>query len=284
MQVSAECRDLGAYLACFDIPIPFLCTTQNFKDAVKGVLRDAADEQVVYMEIRFSPLQSDGHGMTHRQMIEAAIEGLHEGEKEYGVSGNLILCGMRHMEVSKNTAMLQSAAEYYNNGVCAVDMAGNEAAYPIIEQREFFEEARRLGIPFTIHAGECGSPQSIRDAVSLGASRIGHGIAAAKDPQLMQELFERAIPLEICPTSNLQTRAVQSEADYPFRLFSEKNLLLTVNTDNRAVSGTNLTREWEWLNRQYGTDLEIARKLTRNALDAAFADDDTKQKVWRKLT
>jgi adenosine deaminase len=180
--------------------------------------------------------------------------------------------------------MLQSAAEYYNNGVCAVDMAGNEAAYPIMEQREFFEEARRLGIPFTIHAGECGSPQSIRDAVSLGAARIGHGIAAAKDLQLMQELSKRAIPLEICPTSNLQTRAVQSEAEYPFRLFYEKDLILTVNTDNRAVSGTNLTREWEWLNRQYGMDFEMARKLTRNALDAAFADDDTKQKVWRKLT
>lgn len=283
LQVSPDCRDLGAYLACFDVPIPFLCTAQNFKDAVKGVLRDAAREQVIYMEIRFSPLQSDRYGISHRDMIEAAIEGLREGEQEYEVFGNLILCGMRHLDVEENLRMLRNAEDYFGAGVCAVDMAGNEAAFPILGQREFFEEAKRIGIPFTIHAGECGSSQSVRDALSLGADRIGHGIAAAKDPALLRELRDRQIPLEICPTSNLQTRAVASKEEYPFRQFLQEGLNLTINTDNRTVSGTNLDREFTWLEQEYGLEINQAKALTRNALKAAFADDDTKQKIWRNL-
>lgn len=284
MQVAPECRDLGAYLACFDIPLPFLCIPENFRDAVSGVLRDAARENVIYMEVRFSPLQSAQYGMSYAQMIEAALEGLEEGRRKYGVQGNLILCGMRHMDVSKNIEMLRVAREYLGEGVCAVDMAGDEASYPIMQQREFFLEARRLEIPFTIHAGECGSPESVRNAAALGASRIGHGIAAAKDADLMEELRRKHIPLEMCPISNLQTRAVASEKEYPFELFQKKGLMLTINTDNRAVSGTSLCQEFEWLERQYQIGREAAWQLTQNALDAAFADDDVKQQVWRKLS
>jgi adenosine deaminase len=283
LQVGPECTDLGAYLACFDVPLPFLCTAQNFKDAVKGVLRDAAREHVVYMEIRFSPLQSDGYGISHRDMIEAAIAGLREGEQEYGIHGNLILCGMRHLDVSENLRMLRNAGDYYGEGVCALDMAGNEAAYPIMGQREFFEEAKRLGIPFTIHAGECGSADSIRDALALGASRIGHGIAAIQSPALMQELRKRQIPLELCPTSNLQTRAVASKEEYPFRKFRQEGMVLTINTDNRMVSGTDLAREFTWLEREYGLELCEAQELTRAALQASFASEDMKQNIWREI-
>lgn len=283
MQVSPDCRDLGAYLACFDIPLPFLCTAQNFKDAVSGVLRDAARDNVIYMEVRFSPLQSAGYDISYAQMIESALEGLKEGTEKYGVQGNLILCGMRHLEAEKNIGMLRPAREFLGEGVCAVDMAGDESSYPILQQREFFEEAKRLGIPFTIHAGECGSPQSIRNAIELGASRIGHGIAAIKDEALMAELQKKQIPLEMCPISNLQTRAVASKDEYPFRLFWEKGLKLTINTDNRAVSGTSLCREFEWLEQEHSLTVEEARKLTENALEAAFADDDMKQQIWRKL-
>lgn len=283
MQVSPDCRDLGAYLACFDVPLPFLCTPQNFKDAVLGVLRDAARDQVAYMEVRFSPLQSMQHGLTFAQMIEPALDGMKEGRETYGVEGNLILCGMRHMDVSKNIEMLRAAREYFGEGVCAVDMAGDEASYPILLQREFFEEAKRLGMPFTIHAGECGSSESVRNALALGASRIGHGIAAARDRALMEELRTKQIPLELCPISNLQTRAVASEEEYPFELFRERGLKLTINTDNRAVSGTSLCREFDWVEQQYGISLEDARELTENALEAAFADDAVKQRVWRQL-
>jgi adenosine deaminase len=281
LQVSPQCRDLAAYLDCFELPLSFLVTPQNFKDAVIGVLRDAAREQVIYMEIRFSPLQSDGCGLSYAQMIEAALEGLQEGSRRYGVLGNLIVCGMRHRAAEENIAMLRAARNYLGEGVCAADLAGNEAAFPVLGQRAFFEEAKRLDIPFTIHAGECGSPESIRNALGLGASRIGHGIAAMKDEALMDELQRRQIPLELCPISNLQTRAVSSKEEYPFRKFMDRGLKVTINTDNRTVSSTSLGQEFAWLEKEYDLTLDEARTLTANALDASFASDDVKQKIYR---
>lgn len=283
MQVSGDCRNLGEYLSCFDLPIPFLCTEQNFEDAVTGVMRDAAEENIAYIEIRFSPLQSKDFGMTYYQMIEAAVRGLRKGTETYDVYGNLILCGMRHLAPEENIRMLKVGREFLGIGVCAADMAGNEAAFPIMLQREFFEEAKRLDMPFTIHAGECGSVQSIRDALQLGASRIGHGIAAAKDDMLVQELKKKHIPLEMCPISNLQTKAVESATQYPFEFFRKSGLMITINTDNRMVSGTSITREFEWLENMYGLNELDAQILTNQALDAAFADDDTKETVWKKL-
>lgn len=284
MQVQDGCADLGEYLSCFDIPLPFLCTEQNFKDAVIGVLRDASRENVVYMEIRFSPLMSAGCGLPYERMIEGAISGLQEGREKYGVMGNLILCGMRHMPVEENIKMLRIGREFLKEGVCGVDVAGDEAAFPILGQREFLEEAKRLNMPFTIHAGECGSPESVRDAIALGAKRIGHGIAAWKDEALMEACREKQIALELCPISNLQTKAVASKEEYPFERFRKKGLKLTVNTDNRMVSGTSLTREFEWLHGEYQITRADAEELTKNALEASFAEDDMKQKIWNRLS
>lgn len=283
MQVQDGCTDLAGYLSCFNVPLPFLCTEQNFRDAALGVLRDAAKEHVVYMELRFSPLMSAWSGVPYGRMIAGAVEGLRAGYEAYGVRGGLILCGMRHLPVEENIKMLRIGREFFREGVCGADMAGDEASYPIETQRAFFEEAKRLEMPFTIHAGECGSAASVRASVSLGAARLGHGIAARCDEALMDECHRKRIAFELCPISNLQTKAVPSVAEYPFELFRRHGLFLTVNTDNRAVSGTSLTREFEWLETQYGITADDAKTLTRNALEAAFADDDVKQEVWRKI-
>lgn len=283
MQVRDDCRELGEYLKCFEIPLPFLCTEQNFKDAVIGVLRDVSKERVVYIELRFSPLMSAWSEVPYERMIAGAVDGLKEGYEKYGVRSRLILCGMRHMPVEENIRMLRIGREFFREGVCGVDMAGNEASYPISGQKEFFDEAKRLEMPFTIHAGECGSAESVRASVALGAKRIGHGIAAWKDESLMEECRRKNITLEMCPVSNLQTKAVASKAEYPFEKFRQRGLLLTVNTDNRMVSGTSLTREFEWLQEQYGITEEAAKALTANALEASFAEDDIKQEIWKKL-
>lgn len=282
MQVSHDCRDLNEYLSCFDIPLPFLCTRQNFKDAVIGVMKDAAAEGVVYMELRFSPLMSSEQDLSFREMIEGAIEGLEEGKRRYDMEGGLILCGMRHMPAEENLRMLKAGKEFFKAGVCAVDMAGNEAAWPILLQRDFFKEAKRLGIPFTIHAGECGSAVSVRNAVELGASRIGHGIAAWRDEVLMEECQKAGVAFEMCPISNFQTRASTRE-EYPFLKFREAGIRITINTDNRMVSGTSLTQEFELLQELYRITMEDAAALTRNALDAAFAEDEVKHKIWKRL-
>ncbi len=283
VQAGKECENLKEYLDCFTLPLSYLCTEQNFTDAAMGVLRDAAEENVVYMEVRFSPLQSGNSGLSCGQIIEAVLRGLRQGRETCGVISNLILCGMRHLPVEKNLEMLRCARGFLGEGVCGVDMAGNEAACPILGQKAFFEEAKRLGLPFTIHAGECGDPESVRNAIALGAKRIGHGIAAVKAPGLMEELRKKRIALELCPTSNLQTRAVPSKEAYPFEIFRREGLLLTVNTDNRMVSGTSLTQEFEWLQHSYHLTKEDMDALTENALEASFADEETKQEIMASL-
>lgn len=270
LRAEEDCKSLAEYLTKFDLPLRCLVSEKSFTEAVKDVMRTAAQEQVVYLEIRFAPMLSVTENLTANKIIEAAIKGLKEGERLYGVRGNLILCGMRHQPVELNRKLVELAADYYGYGVCALDLAGDEAAFPVRQQAEMFQRARELGIPFTIHAGECGSAQSIWDAIELGASRIGHGIAAAKDETLMRYCAEHKIPFEMCPVSNLQTKAVRTMEEYPFLKFLEAGIPVTINTDNRTVSSTSMTKELELLQRYYGIGEKVLLQLMENGKNAAF--------------
>ena len=155
--------------------------------------------------------------------------------------------------------MIKKAREFLGNGVCAADLAGNEAAFPMSQFVDLFTEVKKMGMPFTIHAGECGSVQNILDAVDCGAGRIGHGIAMRGNKDVMKLCRERHIGIEMCPISNLQTKAVKSMAEYPMREFLDEGLCVTINTDNRTVSGTSLDKEIAFVQENYGiTEEEIA--------------------------
>ena len=247
-----------------------LASEKSFTEAVKDVMKTAAQEHVVYLEIRFAPMLSVTENLTANKIIEASIKGLKEGENLYGVKGNLILCGMRHQPVESNTKLAEIAADYHGYGVCALDLAGDEAAFPVKQQAEMFRKAKELGIPFTIHAGECGSTQSIWDAIELGASRIGHGIAAAKDETLMRYCADHKIPFEMCPVSNLQTKAVRTMEEYPFLRFLEAGIPVTINTDNRTVSNTSMTKELELLQGYYGIGDKVLAQLMENGKNGSF--------------
>lgn len=270
LQVQPDCRSLKEYLMKFDLPLSCLITKENFRTAVREVLHDASLENVVYMEIRFAPLLSVHEQLSAREIIEGAIEGMEEGKAAYHVDCGLILCGMRHMAVEKNVELVKTAREYMDAGVCAVDLAGDEASFPVTGQAKMFETAQRLGIPFTIHAGECGSAKSIRDALELGASRIGHGIAAGKDKELREYCAGKRICFEMCPTSNLQTHAVESMEEYPFLSFLEAGIPVTVNTDNRTVSNTTITKELKLLEKYYKLTYSDMEQLMKYAEEAAF--------------
>ena len=146
-----------------------------------------------------------------------------------------------------------------------------------------FEKTRNIGMPFTIHAGECGSVENITDAVAAGAKRIGHGIAMRGHEDVIRKLAEKKIGIEMCPVSNLQTRAVPGPEFYPIREFLDHGAMVTVNTDNRTVSDTTMTKELEFIQNTYGIRDEEVLLLMRNAVDAAFAEETVKEKLYRKL-
>lgn len=283
LSVSENCSSLAEYLEKFALPGQCIMDAKGLAAAGYDVLRSMSQENVCYAEIRFAPLLSETAGMNCRDVIEALLKGLEQGRKDFGVEFGVITCAMRHHSQEDNSRMLKTAREYLGYGVCAADLAGAEAAYPMSQFMELFANARRMELPFTIHAGECGSVQNIMDAVKAGAGRIGHGIAMRGHFNLQKELAKSGIGIEMCPISNLQTKAVQSTAQYPIQEFLNAGLKVSVNTDNRTVSNTTLTKELLFIQNTYKiTDEEIS-VLMKNAVDTAFAREEIKDRIYGRL-
>lgn len=281
LEADSRCKNLKEYLEKFDLPLAGMQTGAGLFRAASDFLRSLKKDDIRYVEVRFAPMLSVHPGLSCRQVLENVLEGLSQAAFETGITSQVIVCAMRHHSEEMNLEMMYSAREFLGQGVCALDLAGDEAAYPLKEFRKLFGEAKKLQFPFTIHAGECGSLENVQEAVSLGAARIGHGIALRRDPELMASIGQLGIGLELCPTSNFQTRAA-SPADYPLEEFLKAKLAVSINTDNRTVSGTTLEKELELAARLSG-GLGDERLFTENAVRTAFLDDQEKEELLGKL-
>lgn len=251
----ADCRDLNGYLKCFDYPLSLLQTEDALTYAVSKLCEET---DYGYCEIRFAPILHTRLGLSQKQVIIAARKGLTTNCK-------LILCCMRGME---NEETVKLCSDFIGDGVVALDLAGAEALYPTRDYKHLFKFAAKEGIPYTIHAGEADGPESVRDAVNMGASRIGHGVRAAEDSCVMKLLAERNIPLELCPTSNLNTQIFKDIRDYPIKKFIDAGITVTVNSDNMTVSNTDVKKELALIEATFGIPTDT---LLRNAQAAAFS-------------
>lgn len=283
LSVSRDCKSLSEYLEKFTLLGACIMDADGLSGAGYDVLRTMSRENVIYAEIRFAPLLSVTEEMDVRQVIEALLSGLERGRKEFGVDYNVITCAMRHHSEEDNYRMIKIAREFLGKGVCAADLAGAEAQYPMSEFTSLFERVRALGMPFTIHAGECGNAKNIFDSVQAGAARVGHGIAMRGNEELKKMLLEKRIGVEMCPLSNLQTKAVKDESEYPLREFLDAGLLVTINTDNRTVSATSMTEELLFIEEHYGIKDEEVRMLMENAARTAFLEESEKERLLKRL-
>ncbi len=273
-----NCESLNEYLKCFDLPLAVLQTAGNLDLAAYELGLELWRKGLCYGEIRFAPQLHRQKGLTQEDAVQAVLSGLEraasESRKGRGKSGirlRTILCCMRGSGLHEaNLETVRAASRYLGKGVAAVDLAGAEALYPTGDYEEEFRFARSLGVPFTIHAGEADGAQSIRKALEFGALRIGHGVRAIEDEELMEELAERGCILEMCPSSNLQTKAVRSLSEYPLRTYLDRGIKVTVNSDNMTVSDTWVGKEFALLSQEYGLTEDEAGKLLENAEKAAF--------------
>lgn len=280
LMVEPDCRNLGEYLEKFDLPLKLLQTAECMEYAVYELMRDLEKQGLCYAEIRFAPQFHTQRNLSQEDAVQAAIRGLEKGNREFSVSANLILCCMRGDENrSKNMETIDLAEKYLGQGVCAVDLAGNEAAYPTKDFTDVFARAREKGIPVIIHAGEAAGAESIWQALELGAVRIGHGIHAIEDKKLMEVLQEKKICLEMCYTSNLQTKTVDRAEDYPIAEFLRRDLGVTLNTDNMTVSHVNLKNEYQLVQKQFGFGEHLMLKIALNAVQAAFLSEGEKENL-----
>lgn len=276
LQAADDCKSLAEYLEKFDLPLQCFATAEGLRRVGYDFIEQAASENVKYIEVRFAPQLSINEKLNCSDVIENVLRGLEEGKKKYGVDYRVITCAMRHMSEEENYAMLCSASEFLGKGVCAADLAGDEASFETTQFASLFGKARNLGLPFTLHAGECGNAQNIVTSIELGAKRIGHGIAMHGNEQVKRLCKERGIGIEMCPISNLQTKAVLKGEDYPIREFLDEGLLVTLNTDNRTVSNTTITKEMQHVHTNYGVTLDEMIQMQKNAIEVAFVDEDVK--------
>ncbi len=274
-----DCKSLNEYLEKFDLPLLVLQTKEAIRKGMYTLVSSLKEQGMLYAEIRFAPQLHTRKGLSQEQVVKAAVLGMQEAMAGSFFKAKLILCCMRGADNrEENLQTVRTAAAFLGRGVAAADLAGAEALYPTADYEEVFALARELSLPFTIHAGEADGAESVEAAIRMGASRIGHGVRAGEDASLLEELRERRIPLEMCPSSNVQTKAVPSLLEHPILEFLRKGLTVTVNTDNMTVSDTTVEREFGLLREKLGMTQEEHRQLLLNATDAAFL---TEEERWR---
>ena len=239
MVAKDKCQNLTEYLTKFDFPISLMQTKENLIKIAKTLIQDLENDNVIYAEIRFAPMQHINKGLSLDEIILTILEGL----KSEKVKTNLILCLMRNHDYETNLNVINLAEKYLNKGVCAIDLAGDEIKYDINNFQKLFKTAKEKHIPFTIHAGETSSSTAVITAINYGAKRIGHGIKVVNDKQAKELIRQKDILLEVCPTSNVQTNVIDTYSHHPILNFYKKNIPVSINTDNRTVSNITLTEE-----------------------------------------
>ena len=279
MIVSDDCHDLNEYLTKFSVPLAILQTKENLERVAYELALDLKSENVIYAEIRFAPLKHLLKGLSPEEVIESVLKGL----KKVNIKTNLILCMMRGDTFDNNLKVIALALKFLNRGVCALDLAGAESLYPTSDYKELFAIAQANGIPFTIHAGEAAGFESIKEALDFGALRIGHGIKCLEDEKLIKELKEKNILLEICPTSNIQTKAVTAYQKHPVYELYKKGVPICINTDNRTVSNITLTKEYQKLMQNFSLTTNDLKQMNINAINGAFLTNEEKEKLKKLI-
>ncbi|MEV1135284.1 adenosine deaminase [Rhodococcus coprophilus] len=286
---SADSGTLVRYLETFEHTVAVMQTPEGLERVARECVADLADDGVVYAEVRFAPEQHLERGLTLDEVVEHVLEGFRAGESEARAAGRdirigCLLTAMRHAARSREIAEL--AVRFRDRGVVGFDIAGAEAGNPPSRHLDAFEYTRAANAHFTIHAGEAFGLPSIHEAVAFcGADRLGHGVRILDDIVLGENgeprlgllasyVRDKRIPLELCPSSNVQTGAVLTLAEHPFDLLARLRFRVTVNTDNRLMSDTTMTKEMVQLADTFGYGWADLERFTINAMKSAFLPFD----------
>tara|TARA_B100000686_G_scaffold181971_1_gene188984 strand:+ start:757 stop:1848 length:1092 start_codon:yes stop_codon:yes gene_type:complete len=289
----ANRRDLNLYLETFAHTVGVMQDEYSCHRVAKECAEDLAEDGCVYAEIRFAPSLFTTQKLSIHEVIEAVLSGFSEGSSGTNLTLRTIITAMRTSNDSKTIA--EAAVDFRDKGVVGFDIAGREAGYPPTDHLEAFQLLQRENFHFTIHAGEAFGLPSIWEAVQYcGAERLGHGVRIIDDIELDSSgnyilgslasfIRDRRIPLELCPTSNIHTGAVQSLEEHPIGLLKDLGFRVTVNTDNRLMSNVSMTSELLSLNKAFGWDLDDFSWLTVNAMKSAFLPFDERIHLIEKV-
>lgn len=285
LAVGMECGSLEEYLQPFDVT----CSVLQWKDALIRATYELAEdcykENIWYLEIRFSPILHINKGLKLTQVIDAVLEGKYKAEKDFNMKVGIIICGLRHTTPDISLTLAELAVAYKNRGVVGFDLAGAEDGFPAKEHKESFYLIINNNINTTVHAGEGYGPESIAQALHyISANRIGHGTRLREDGDLLNYVNDHRIPLEMCITSNVQTKAVDKFEHHPVKFYFDLGLRVTINTDNRLISNTTLTDEYMLAIKQYHFEANELKYLILNGFKSAFLPLKEKVELIHRVT
>jgi len=275
---------LEDYLQCFEYTIGVLQTSEALERAAYELCEDAARENVVYIEVRFGPLLHTEGALSPRDVVQAAVAGCERAKDALGIEAGLLLTALRDESTERSMEVAQLAAQFRGKGVVGFDLAGPERGFSPTIHRAAVELAHDANVPVTLHAGEGCCPEHIKEAIDLGAARIGHGVYLFKTPAVEQRVAELKIPLEVCPTSNLQVSGFMKRyADHPLKRYLDLGIPVTLNTDNRLMSQVDLTHEYAAVVRAFAFDRENVKRIVLAGIDAAFAPEAMKETLRQRV-
>ncbi len=278
------CKSLEEYLVAFDVTLSVLQTAEALYRSAYELALDAASENVRYLEVRYSPALHLQKGLKMTTVIDSVLEGLRAAKRETGIKCGVIVCGIRHINPQTSMRLAELSVAYKNRGVIGFDLAGAEASFPAKDHKDAFQLILKNNVNCTAHAGEAFGPESISQAIHyLGAHRIGHGTRLREDGDLLNYVNDHRIPLEVCPTSNVQTGAVPSLAAHPLKFYFDYGLRVTINTDNRLITDTTVTKELWLAHKELGLELEDLTTIIVSGFKSAFLPFREKQDMLRAV-
>lgn len=285
LEVGENCESLNEYLKAFDITCSVLQTKEALIRATYELAEDSAGENIRYLEIRFSPILHTEKGLKLTEVIEAVLKGKAMAEKKMNITIGIIICSLRHNDPNQSLILAELAVAYKNRGVVGFDLAGAEKDFPAKEHREAFYLIVNNNVNTTVHAGEAYGPESIHQAIHyISANRLGHGTRLREDGDLLNYVNDHRIPLEMCITSNIQTKAVDTYEHHPVKFYFDYGIRVTLNTDNRLISGVTLTDEYMKAIKLYGFNPDELKYLILNGFKSAFLPLWAKVRMIKSVT
>ncbi len=285
MNLGQNCGSLVEYLRAFDVTLRVMQSEDALTRIAYELAEDAARENVRYMEVRYAPMLHTRRGLKLTSVVEAVLSGLRAAQTDFKIESNIIICGIRNVSPESSLEMAELAVAYKNRGVVGFDLAGAEYDHPAKHHKHAFQLVRDNNINVTIHAGEAYGPESIAQAVhTCGAHRIGHGCRLRENGDLLHYVNDHRIPLECCPSSNVQTGAIRDLATHPLKLYYNLGLRVTVNTDNRLVTDTTVSKELWLCHTQMGLSLKDLKQIILAGFKSAFLPFHVKQQYLRTVS
>jgi adenosine deaminase len=284
MRLGAKHGSLEEYLKGFDITLSVMQTEEALYRTAYELALDAHAENVRLLEVRYAPVLHLQQGLKPTVVVEAVLEGLRRAERETGIIAGVLVCGIRNMSPETSLRLAELSVAYKNKGVLGFDLAGAEHGNPAKDHQEAFQLILNNNVNCTVHAGEAYGPASIAQALHYcGAHRIGHGVRLREDGDLLNYVNDHRIPIECCPSSNIQTGAVENIEAHPFKFYLDFGIRVTVNTDNRLITDTTVTKELGILVKQFNLTLHDVKNVLVAGFKSAFLTFHDRAQLIRRV-